>query len=377
MKTVKIYIEPASLPLSLQLLNYIGTYKDNNVIHVIAFQRLKIDTHFINPKNTVFIDNVNIGLNEKLKSIANFVKGVQPFDIEIHTNIHRERDILFPMMKLLAKFYSFENIRLHLYDDGTGSLIERAAIESLDSVAFEHLMQKRKKQLLLVLKSSENKEYTWNVIDNYIWHYLVDTKYYFINAHEKKVINAFYQKIEKHVTYTNFSVQGNISPKEQQLLLNLIGFPLELFHKLEKIKNDPDSLMFVTSYCLNSVKAAIYHQRLIALIQKLKLDGKIPDSAKVIFKGHPENKKLNLEISQAIGTDVICVPDEIPIEFLNSFDLLPRNVAGEFSSSLFCMADINVEFVIMKGCDTDVENKIFCDIATKYKAFRMDKIIYL
>lgn len=377
MKTVKIYIEPASLPLSLQLLNYIGTYKDNNIIHVIAFQRLKINTNFINSKNTVFIDNVNIGLNEKLKSIANFVKGVQPFNIEIHTNIHRERDILFPMMKLLANFYSFKNIRLHLYDDGTGSLIERAAIESLDSVAFEHLMQKRKKQLLSVLKSSENKEYTWNIIDNYIWHYLVDTKYYFINLNEKKLINEFYQKIEKHVTYTNFNIQKNILPEEQQLLLNLIGFPLELFHKLEKIKNYPDSLIFVTSYCLDPVNAAIHHQRLIALIQKLKLDGKIPDAAKVIFKGHPENKKLNFEISQAIGHGVICVPDEIPIEFLNFFGLLPRNVGGEFSSSLFCMEGINIEFVIMKGSYSDVENKIFCDIANKYKAFSIDKIIYL
>lgn len=377
MKTVKLYIEPASLPLTQQLLNYIRSYKNDNIVNIIAFQRLKVNTNYTNKKNTVFIDNVNIGLNEKLTAMANFIKGVQPSRVEVHTNIHRERDILFPMMKLLAPFFSLDNIKLHLYDDGSGSLIERDAIESLDSVAFDHLMQQRKKQLLAVLKATESKEYTWNIIDNYIWHYLVDTQYYFISSRKKNNTNAFYNKIERHVIYTNFNLQKNITPEEQQLLLKLVNFPMALYHKLEQLNKDPNALMFVTSYCLDPVKAMTYHQRLIALIQQLKTDGKIPDSAKVIFKGHPENKKLNHEISQAIGNDVLCVPDEIPIEFLSSFNLLPHNVGGEFSSTFFCMKDINVEFVILKGREAEMDNKIFCEIANKYNAFEMDKVIYL
>lgn len=377
MKTIKLYIEPASLPLTLQLLDYIRSYKDDNIINIIAFQRLRVDTNYINKENTVFIDNVNIGLNEKLKSITHFIKRVQPSRIEVHTNIHREKDILFPLMKLLAPFCSLDNIKLHLYDDGSGSLIERSAIESLDSVAFEHLMQKRKKQLLTVLKSSKNREYTWNVIDNYIWHYLLDTKYYFITQPERNITNAFYNKLEQYVTYTNFNVKNILSPEEQQLLLNLVNFPMALYHKLQQLKKEPDALMLVTSYCPEPVKAITYHQRLIALIQKLKIDGKIPDAAKVIFKGHPENKKLNNEIRLAIGNDTICVPDSIPIEFLSSFNLIPHNVGGEFSSTFFCLEDVNAEFVILKGQDSDMGNKVFHDIASKYKAFSADKVIYI
>ena len=113
MKTVKLYIEPASLPLTQQLLNYIRSYKNDNIVNIIAFQRLKVNTNYTNKKNTVFIDNVNIGLNEKLTAMANFIKGVQPSRVEVHTNIHRERDILFPMMKLLAPFFSLDNIKLN------------------------------------------------------------------------------------------------------------------------------------------------------------------------------------------------------------------------------------------------------------------------
>ena len=54
MKTVKLYIEPASLPLTQQLLNYIRSYKNDNIVNIIAFQRLKVNTNYTNKKNTVF-----------------------------------------------------------------------------------------------------------------------------------------------------------------------------------------------------------------------------------------------------------------------------------------------------------------------------------
>ncbi|MEG1419369.1 MAG: hypothetical protein RSA95_06210 [Citrobacter sp.] len=377
MKTVKLYIEPASLPLTQQLLNYIRSYEDDSVINIVAFQRLKLNMDYINKKNTAFIDNINIGLSEKLIKIAEFINGVKPLLIEIHTNIHRERDILFPLMKLLAVSFSLVDIKLHLYDDGSGSLIERAAIESLDSRELDRLMLKRREQLLGVLTRGSKKEYEWNVVDNYIWHYILDVTYYFIPPRLRISKNEFYKKLEQHVIYSNFNIQEQYSVKEKALLLKLVSFPVELYNKLEKIKKEPDVLLFITSYCPDPLKVLTYHQRLITLISILKSSGKIPDSSKVIFKGHPENRKLNHEICLAIGSDVIRVPDEIPVEFLSSFDLLPRKIGGEFSSTFFCMEDINAEFIILKGEESDKANEIFCNIANKYKAFDTNKIVYI
>ncbi|MEG0098637.1 MAG: hypothetical protein RR750_04520 [Citrobacter sp.] len=377
MKTVKLYIEPASLPLTQQLLNYIRSYEDDSVINIVAFQRLKLNMDYINKKNTAFIDNINIGLSEKLIKIAEFINGVKPLLIEIHTNIHRERDILFPLMKLLAVSFSLVDIKLHLYDDGSGSLIERAAIESLDSRELDRLMLKRREQLLGVLTRGSKKEYEWNVVDNYIWHYILDVTYYFIPPRLRISTNEFYKKLEQHVIYSNFNIQEQYSVKEKALLLKLVSFPVELYNKLEKIKKEPDVLLFITSYCPDPLKVLTYHQRLITLISILKSSGKIPDSSKVIFKGHPENRKLNHEICLAIGSDVIRVPDEIPVEFLSSFDLLPRKIGGEFSSTFFCMEDINAEFIILKGEESDKANEIFCNIANKYKAFDTNKIVYI
>lgn len=377
MKAVRIYIEPASLPLTQQLVDYIKKYEDNNIVNIIAFQRLNINVQFVNNENTAFIDNVNDGLLEKLRRIATFVRGLQASSIEIHTNIHREKDILFPLMRMLASFYPIANIKLKLYDDGSGSLIERAAIESLDSVNFERLMQQRKEQLLEVLNSHDDRKYTWNTVDNYIWHYFMDVQYFFIKPRKKALNKPFYKKIEPYVVYSDFNIQKQVSEKEKTLLLNLVNFPMDLYHHLAILQNDPQSLLFITSYCMDPDKKMLYHQRLIELIGKLKLSGKIPDSAKVVFKGHPENSALNPEICQAIGHNVTCIPDAIPIEFLSSFNLLPKRIGGEFSSTFFCLEGGDTEFVILKGKKYERHNQVFYDLSNKYKAFDLDKIIHI
>lgn len=377
MKTVKIYIEPASLPLTQHLLNYVKDYGDSSIINVIAFQRLKINTDAITKANTAFIDNVNAGLNEKLQKMAGFVKGLQPTGVEIHTNIHRERDILFPLMKMLAQFYPLTRIRLHLYDDGSGSLIERSVIDTLEPAEFDRVMLKRKNQLLSVLTVPGRKEYRWTILDNYIWHHLVDTRYYFITPHENVMNQVFYQKLAPYITYTRFTLQGQTSAKENALLLRLVNFPVDLYHRLTHLRHDAAALLFITSYCIEPQKAALYHQRLIALIHQLKVAGRLPAPEKIIFKGHPENRKRNDEIRQALGKSVTCVPDAIPVEFLHSFNLLPANIAGEFSSTFFSIESLKVKFVILKGKPEDEENKHFFDIARQYNAFDADKMIYL
>ncbi|EPF6161495.1 TPA: hypothetical protein MX214_004776 [Citrobacter sedlakii] len=377
MKKVKLYIEPASLPLTLQLLNYIKSSQDNTIIHIIAFQRLRLNTEYINKQNTAFIYNINTGLEEKLSKMAGFVKGIRPESIEIHTNIHRERDILFPLMKLLAAFHPPEKISLHLYDDGSGTLIERAAIETLDSPDFDRLMEKRKQQLQAVLLGRSTREYAWNTIDNYLWHYLLETQYYFIAPPRKKKTNAFYQRLEKHVTYTGFSVLDRVTPEEKTRLLNLVNFPMALYAQLESLRADPQALLFITSYCLDPFMAANWHQRLLALINTLKNQGGIPPAAKVVFKGHPENKSNNDELYRAVGAQAVRIPDAIPVELLNAFGLLPARIGGEFSSTFFCADNIDVAFVILKGQQSDKHNQVFMDIAQRYQAFDASKLVYL
>ncbi|WP_181573244.1 hypothetical protein [Enterobacter sp. RIT418] len=379
MKTLKIFIEPASLPLTQQLKNYVQSIDDENVFSVLILERLKLNNANQVNGRTVFAYKVNDHLSQKLDSVAKFIANKKDFKIEIHTNIIRETDILVPLLQRVLPKISLKQLQLHLYDDGTGTIIQRVMMGRFDGKLLSTMMRERSEVFQHVLMMDKPLgSWEWNIADNYIWHYFIDTKYYLLEPFYNKTIkNHFFDELLPFIIPLSYR-EGDISLLSNNGIWDrLLNIPEDLRIRLSAIAKNRDATLFLTTYCPDIQKRAVHHQAMLRKITELKSSGMLPNDTSIIYKGHPVNHELNHELCTALGDNITVLPDNIPLEYLHTQNLLPKNIAGCFGTSFFSMKDKNVKFVIMNGdkyCDENIMN---IEIIQMHRCFDTDKIIYL
>jgi hypothetical protein len=379
MSILKVYIEPASLPLTYQLADYVKNIENPDIYSIIVFERLKLNINNFNNGRTVFIDNVNNNLAQKLDKIAKFIINKPLTGLEIHTNIYRESDILLPLMKRIAPHFALEKIQLHLYDDGAGTLLQRSYINTLDEAKLNKFTKQRRKKLLTYLLDQDSSlGYEWTLVDNYIWHHLTDVKYYLINPGVTlKYDKIFFKEMAPFVIDMHFDIEYYIPTNLSDIWQNIFNIDANTFTQLQNISQDDEATLFLTSYYIDKPNIVAHHASLLEKIAQLKKENKLPTSDKIVFKGHPENKALNDEISICLGKNIITIPDNIPLEYLFASNLLPRKICGTFSSAMFSMPGLDIRFVLMNGSrNTSINDKLL-NIAKAYNCFDSDKLIYL
>jgi hypothetical protein len=379
MSILKVYIEPASLPLTYQLADYVKNIDNPDIYSIIVFERLKLNINNFNNGRTVFIDNVNNNLVQKLDKIAKFIINKPLTGLEIHTNIYRESDILFPLMKRIAPHFALEKIQLHLYDDGVYTMQERASLSSFDGEKLDMIAQKRKDQLLAILLNNDSMEnFIWNVVDNYIWHYFMNVKYYFIKSEALlKTESKYFRTMSHHVEEINFDLKGEFTKYVASIWRKLLDIPSSIQSCLKKFSYDKDAMLVLTGYCVDREKINCHHRSLMKKIEYLKKTNVLPVSTKIVYKGHPENKTLNKEIEQILGKDITIIPDYLPVEYLYISKLLPNNICGAFGTAFFSMPNKNIKFVFMNSNKDNEDNIKLTNLVNDYKCFDIEKIIYL
>lgn len=377
--TLKLYIEPASLPLTYQLADYVKSIENPEIYSIIVFQRLKLNISGIDNGRTVFIDNVNNGLELKLDKISKFIISKSLTRLEIHTNIYRESDILLPLMKRIAPHFSLEKIQLHLYDDGVGTLLQRSYIKTLDEAKLNNFIDQRKNQLHThLLDQDSTSGYEWTLVDNYIWHHLVDVKYYFIKPNVTLKSNQkFFREMTSCVVDMHFDIEKQLLNNFSGAWNNLFNIPLNFFTQLKKLSTDNGATLFLTSYYNDKDNIMAHHMSLLEKISQLREEKKLPTSDKILFKGHPENKELNDEISSYLGKNITIIPDDIPLEYLSASNLLPKKICGTFSSAMFSMPGKDIKFILMNGNKNTPYNRKLLNISTEYNCFTLNQVIYL
>lgn len=378
-KTLKIYIEPASLPLTYELIDYVNNIENESVYSVILFQRLKIDMTNIQNGRTVFIDNVNDRLTLKLDSLAKFILGKPDANIEIHTNIYREYDILYPLMKRIVPETPFKKIKLHLYDDGTGTMLQRMALGQVDETIIKNSMPGRAKLLQQHLTSNDNtRVWEWHYIDNYTWHYFMDTKYYLIQPKNNTTVkNSFVANLHKHTVSMYFDPQNNIKIAMPEVWSHLFNTSNDLLIKLQEHAADEQSVLLLTSNYIDREYKEQYKNSLISNIISLQNSGQLPCASKIVYKGHSENIDLNQEICQILGDNITIIPEGAPMEYFQMVGLLPKNVGGCFSTSMFSLYNKDIKFIFFNGTESDETNKLFLKLNDYYDCFSTERIIYL
>lgn len=378
-KKLKIYIEPASLPLTHELMDYVNSINDEDTSSIIIFQRLKINIDAIQNGRTIFIDNVNEGLNLKLDSIAKFILGKPNTRFEIHTNIYRESDILFPLLKRIIPATPFENIALHLYDDGTGTMLQRLHINQIGEAALTKSLPNRVKSLKNnFITRAPIDSWQWHIIDNYIWHYFMDVRYYLIQPSQSQAeSNSFIMNLQKFITPMSFRI-NSIGLSKTPLVWNDIFNIQESFYlKLKELATDKEAILFLTSNYIDTGFKEQYQNLLLKKIEHLKSSGLLPRDKKIVYKGHPENKKFNALICKVLGENITTLPENIPMEYFKMQGLLPNRIGGSFSSSMFSMDDNDIQFVILNGSESDSINIQLLELNHEYKCFNPESVIYL
>ncbi len=379
MKTLKIYIEPASLPLTQQLNNYVQSIDDENVFSILILGRLKLNNAALVNGRTVFSYNVNEYLSQKLDSVAKFIANKKDYTIEIHTNIIHETVILVPLLQRVLPKIPLKQLKLHLYDDGTGTIIQRVMIGRFDGKLLRKMMRERSEVFQhLLMMNKPLGSWEWNIADNYIWHYFIDTKYYLLEPfYNKTVKNHFFDELQPSIIPLSYK-EGDISLLSNSGIWDrLLNIPEDLRVRLSAIAKYRDATLFLTTFYPDIRKRTAHHQAMLRKITELKSSGMLPNETSIIYKGHPANHELNHELCTALGNNITVLPDNIPLEYLHTQRLLPKNIAGCFGTSFFSMKDKNVKFVIMNGdkhCDENIMN---IEIIQMHSSFDTDKIIYL
>ncbi len=378
-KTLKIYIEPASLPLTQQLINYVQSIDDENVYSILILERLKINIDEIQNGRTVYAYKVNENLSQKLNSVARFILNRPGFKVEIHTNIFRAQDILLPLLKQILPFIPQDTLQLHLYDDGTGTLLQRAEMRRFDGKVLSKMMHERAEVLHHLLTSNKPLDaWEWNVVDNYVWHYFLDAKYYLLQSpRESQSGNRFFDKLQRATVPLNYDDAHPALLSTVKIWDRLLAIPEGLRAQLSETAKNNEAVLFLTTYYIDVQKREEHHRAMLKKIAELKSSGALPDEKHIIYKGHPVNGERNHALRSALGENITELPDNIPLEYLHAQGLLPKNIAGCFSSSFFSMKNKNVKFVIMNGHAGNDVNRMNIELIKLYGCFDTDNIIYL
>lgn len=378
-KTLKIYIEPASLPLTYELADYINSIDNESVSSVILFQRLKIKIDSIQNGRTIFIDNVNDNLELKLNSISKFIVGKSDSKIEIHTNIYREYDILFPLLKKIIPSVPFDRIVLHLYEDGTGTMLQRLTINKITEESISKTLSKRVNALRdNLINCAPIDSWNWLIIDNYLWHYFMDVKYHLIEpSNDNSNKNSFMIYLNDFTVPMSFSCNEVLNAKMSFIWNDIFNVKESLILKLKELSKDEKSILFLTSNYTDNNFREEYQNSLLDKITQLKSSGTLPCNSKIVYKGHPENIAFNNEICKALGENIIKLPESVPMEYFKLHGLLPKKVGGSFSSSMFSMDFDHIEFVILNGSKHDNINQKILELNLEYNCFDEKKITFL
>lgn len=378
-KTLKIYIEPASLPLTQNIADYVNHIHDDGVYSILMFQRLGLDPHAVNNGRTVFVGNVNDALEQKLDSIARFVLGRREASIEIHTNIYRAYDILFPLLKKIIPDVAVKNIRLNLYDDGIYTLQQRLEMSRVDGSVLHRTMQERAALLCHNLLNREPAAaWPWSVVDNFIWHYFMDTRYHLMQPLQPAHTGSlFFAKLQPAIVPLHFDKPRLASPSLMPLWDSLFNLQDDLRRKLTQLANNDRAMLVFTGYCPEPQRKTAHHHALIEKLSELKMRGDIPDGRQIVYKGHPENRAFNGEIQRLLGEEITVIPDAVPMEYLHMAGLLPQHIGGYFGTSFYSLQGKRIKFVLMEGDRHSTKNRMLLDINALYQGFDENKVVWL
>lgn len=348
---LKLYIDSTSLSLVEQMADYVRCAEAPEVFKVITWLRVPLDEAQLVAHNAMYAPQMAAVSIDFVRAVRDLVADNPVGRVEIHANqTHAWRSVIPVMRALLGHPNSREvPVRLHLYDDGSLSLVQREGLKQVPDLPAA--LQRAALELGQALQGKAAP--AANVLQSHAWHLLFDTTYHMLrrdllsaDAEGRRVAEA----LAAHTQDMRFDGWATLTPEQQRLYLALFGIGDAERDALQAWADDPAAWLFTGSAAWDAPLNDRLGQAQLRAVHALRADGSLPADARMGFKAHPANATYTAPLMEAFGPGTLQVPSQGPLEVLMMAGLLPRQVAGVVSSAFFNLPAERIRFAI---ADTD------------------------
>jgi hypothetical protein len=358
MRTLKLYIDSATLPVIHQMADFVRCEFDPDVFKLVTWRRFPMTADAAAASQTIYFHQLANVSRDFVGLACALVSEIRPDRLEFHTNHIWALGGLAPVVRALIRRRLVDpgQIDLRIYGDGTWEIRDREAMGLSGQLGVE--LEAAALRLSDLLFGPHERPS--DPLMNYGWHRLFRTTY------EGLCWDRFFARVgpqlrdggrlEAATRTMRFDHAQALPPELWTRYLAKMGITEELAARLRPLAVDPETFMFVTLSSWDPALNRYFRDVLITTIRRLRADGWIPARSPIAFKGHPANPEYDQDLMDVLaeeGAPVTHIPARVPIEVLDMAGLLPRNVGGTSSSSYHTIAPDRVRFIC--GPETDPE----------------------
>ena len=366
MQKLKLYLSSGSVQTIPQMLDLAYCAYDLSIVKIICWYRTELTQFQLRGTNAFYIPQKYIVSPEFVNKIMEIISVFKPQQIEIHANLGFTNVELYRVLASVTRIVDRERLKIHLYDDGMQSIIDRFEFSRLKEKEFNELKNSCLHYLSTILKDETNPyaDYLrsrWPTLMNYLWHHFFDVTYHIMDKHEGRLyhtVTPFQQFIINNTQTLQHASIEHTDPKTLAFCLSLLKLDILTLNKIKHKKQQENSLLYMGAGYLNAEKDNAITNKQIIKIESMKAQGIIREQDRLIFKAHPINHINNRErIEQALGNDVYTLPNSIPFEILPLIGLTPPDIICTFSTLIFTMNPTSFRHIIGNADTTSASLK--------------------
>lgn len=319
--TIHIYIEEATFPTELQLIDIVQRSKDTPKIISWNWERFPslkgIENYNATLLNFSFRPELKNYDKSKIKTLIKELKNLKDNDFIIHTNLLWVESII-PLLKELPR----EKIKhIYLYEDGLANLL--ALTSAIPAVKMDNPAEKIRQ--LINSKEKFSNKYA------YLLHKLYPVTYRisFWNEFKQKKLIGNFSEVMQDANVENVDIQKiaeKLTAEQKSELFKILDFDADFYKEI--IKNKKVHFFVIAHYLTYDDKD----------LQAWFKQHNNPDDV-LFIKGN--NDMLNNRLIPAY-----VFPNQIPFEILIISGLTPNSVSGVASSLFYALPAENIGYII-------------------------------
>lgn len=357
---LKLYIDSTSLSLVPQAADFVQCADDADTAKVITWLRVTLGEKQIEGRQAVYLPQMAAVSAEFIQAVIGLANE-HPFRlVEIHSNqVHSWRGVL-PLLRHLLPVLDAKGaqLRLHLYDDGSLSLLQRETLKA--QADLPGALARAAAQLRGVLRERASLQ-QWTVLHSHAWHLAVDTTYHMLRRdilrrdERGAEVAACFDGVARDM---RLDVFGELDARQQAMYLDLFGVDETTRRRLGAVAADERSFLFTGTGAFDKPINDRLGQAQLRTIAKLHAQEMFPSGGPMCFKAHPANSAYTSALCAALGEGTIELPPQVPLEVLMSAGCLPANLGGVLSTLHLTLPAQRVRFAV-------------CDAKTKREALEL------
>lgn len=354
--TIEIYIDPASLGMTNQLLDIVEAGDlPNDTFRLASWSRLKLSDEMTKKLGVTFSPLTSNTIQQiTLEQVTKIAVRYDNVSLKVSCN---SRWCYETLMKLHQLTLDHPNIQLNsvtFYEDGAYDCVElsQAGLDWSYFAKVEHQMGE-----FFAGRNPEPPQddlytlYSWNeAFSGKVSYKVLREECYSIFTHKGFLARKLGDSLSK-IDWNRFS---DLSVQQQEAFLTALNFNKTQLQAIYDGSPGPNIVFTgTTTWSLNPLSYSAIAKQQSGMIDGIRIDG-IRDAsspyflakdADVFFKGHPSGGAINAKTLQKLGKKVTSMSPELSFEVLMMTGMLPNKVCGMAGSIYFSIPTQNIGFI--------------------------------